>query len=160
MPKAKPASKQENTEAKAVPVVEKPRAIPREPPVRECNIDSAVRDLLPDEHPLMNALMWEYVEHGNESVATLTKAINEYEVTGWRRVEKNATSLAAVYWSLHSKYLAMTSGVIRAIYGDVLGHVLSLASQYGTLFIGENSNEMKTLHPSMDYCNDTYGEFV
>ena len=140
-----PEGKKENTDAKAKPVVEKPRAEVPAPPVHECNLDSAIHDMLPDGHPLTNALMWEYVERSDESVATLTKAINEYEVRGVRRIENNATNLAAIYWELHSKYVAMTCADVRAIYGDILGHVLNLSRQYGELFMGTNSQEMKTL---------------
>ena len=140
-----PPSKQENTSVKATHVVEKPSANPPAPSVRECTMDSAIRDMLPEGHPLTNALMWDYVERGAQSYATLTKAINGYEVRGVPRIERNATNLAASYWSLHSKYVAMTCEDVRALYGDLLGHVINLSRQYGELFMGNNSQEMKEL---------------
>ena len=140
-----PKNRGENTNAKAVPVVEKPRAVSPAPPGRECNLDSAIHDMLPPGHPLTNALLWEYVARGDESVVTLTEAINEIKVRGLPRIETNATGLSATYWQLHSKYVAMTCADVRAIYGDILGHVLSLYKTYGDLFMGTNSHEMRTL---------------
>lgn len=134
----------ENTQTKAVPVLESPAQVAAPAPAPlVCTLDKAV-DLLP-VGVLKNAMMWDYAKLGDTDAATLTEAIGELQIQGNARHELTGAALINRFWDLHNDYAAPNCSEVRAIYEDILEHVVSLQDKFGDVFLRNDSRSMEEL---------------